>query len=107
MERQLRCEREDGRCYMLVYQCGIANVFRVTYPFGDQARSPHYVRVVQSDYRTCEWFVRGVIEAGENASVWHSDVAGDVILCPHGPWKEGKGDLWADKKNPPALCEYA
>ena len=93
--------------YDLVYQCGIANVFRVTVPFPGQAQTPHYVRLLQADYRACEWYCQGLIEAGAEVSVWHSDVAGDVLLCPLGPWEMGRGELWADKKNPPIKAAYA
>ncbi len=94
------------RNYALVYQCGIANVFRVTQA-ECEGSSPHYERIVQADYRSAEWFCRGVLEAGADVSVWHSDVAGDVMLCPCGPWQEGPGGLWRDKKAPAGMALYS
>lgn len=88
--------------FALVYQCGIANVFRIDMPeTSEQAQSPKYVRVVQGAYSQAEQYCRGAIGAGADVLVYHSDVAGDVLLCPRGPWSEGAGDLWADKKHPP------
>jgi hypothetical protein len=93
--------------YDLVYQCGIANVFRVNVPFPGQAQTPTYTRIMQHAYEPCERFCAGLIEAGAEVAVWHSDSAGDVLLCPYGPWQMGKGGLWADKKNPPIKAAYA
>jgi hypothetical protein len=93
--------------YDLVYQCGLCNVFRVEVPQVGVAQSPKYTRVMQADYRACENYCRGLIEAGKEVAVWHSDVAGDVLLCPHGPWQMGAGELWRDRKCPPHEAAYA
>ena len=94
-----------SKSYYLVYQCGIANVFRCT--VAQRGTSPHYERVMQGAYMTVELFCCGLIEAGAEVSVWHSDVAGDVLDCPQGPWQEGPGGLWREKKAPPGLALYA
>jgi hypothetical protein len=74
--------------YALVYQCGIANVFR-TEPL---------TRVLQQDYRGCEMFAAGLREAGKDVGVYHCDQAGDARNLD---WEDGIGKLWADKKRPP------
>ncbi len=91
--------------YKLVYQVGIANVFRASKPDSEGA-SWHYDRVRQSDYHSCESFCAGLIEAGATVSVWHHDVAGDVS-DPHESWSEGPGDLWREYKSPPIHALYA
>ena len=62
---------------MLVYQAGIANVFAVTAfnlaDFGRNAR-----RLLQSDFRTCESFARGLAAAGTLVSSAHCNQAGDI-----------------------------
>lgn len=92
--------------YHLVYQCGIANVFRCS-KAESEGSSIRYERLLQGDYRTAETFCRGLLETGAAVSVWHSDVAGDVLLCPCGPWQEGPGGLWREKKFPPRTAKYA
>jgi hypothetical protein len=72
--------------YHLVYQCGIANVFR-----GGK-------RVLQGAYSGCEYYCMGLLEAGKKVSVWHCDQA-DINGAE---WEKGAGDLWADHKEPPA-----
>ncbi len=63
---------------MLVYQVGIANVFAVTSfnlaDFGRDAR-----RLLQSDFRTCESFARGLAVAGTLVSSAHCNQAGDIV----------------------------
>jgi hypothetical protein len=76
--------------YVLVYQVGIANVFKLN-PF---------VRVLQHAYRPCEHFCSGLIEAGKVVGVSHCDMAGDVAHL-RDKWKDGAGDLWIEKKYPP------
>jgi hypothetical protein len=74
----------------LVYQVGLANVFRVG--------GGRPVRLLQADYHSCEMFCRGAREAGWPVLVFHADVAGD---CASADWHSSPGDLWADRKHPP------
>ena len=66
---------------VLVYQAGIANVFAVTSfnmdPFGRDAR-----RLLQSDFRTCESFARGMAAAGCKVATAHCNEAGDIVNRP-------------------------
>jgi hypothetical protein len=78
--------------FQLVYQCGIANVFKQINPL---ARG---LRVLQASYRDCEMFIAGAREAGARTEVFHCDRAGDVAQMD---WDEGSGELWADGKHPP------
>jgi hypothetical protein len=63
---------------VLVYQAGIANVFTVDsfnmQPFGRNAR-----RLIQSDFRTCESFARGMSAAGCKVASAHCNMAGDIV----------------------------
>ena len=65
------------RRYVLVYQAGIANVFRVSCfnlsPYGRDA-----VRVRQADFRSCEAFARGLAEAGALVHSAACNAAGDI-----------------------------
>lgn len=79
----------------LVYQTGIANVFRC------DGHPERRTRLMQADYGSCEWFARGAIAAGAQLEVFHADVAGDCRLAE---WVDGKGDLWADQKRPPVAA---
>lgn len=62
---------------MLVYQAGIANVFAVDSfnlaPYGRNAR-----RLLQLDYRTCEYYARGLRAAGATVRVAACNQAGDI-----------------------------
>jgi hypothetical protein len=59
---------------VLVYQAGIANVFRVTRTSTD--------RIMQSDFTTCENYVRGLRDAGVNLTVAWCNMAGDIAGQP-------------------------
>lgn len=65
--------------FYLVYQAGIANVFeRVTWTNGEAATS----RVLQSNFRTCEVFCRGIrFMGGHVIPAWCNKV-GDIIDQP-------------------------
>lgn len=78
------------REYALVYQCGIANVFRLG---GAELR-----RVLQHSFSYCELFCQGLAEAGYKVHVYHADVAGDAQVAD---WKEGPGEMFASGKRPP------
>jgi hypothetical protein len=79
----------------LVYQVGIANVFA-----DDEFRPGIPRRLLQSDYRTCEAFARGLIAAGIAVEVRHWDHTGDAAQWAN-QWNAGKGELWASGKRPP------
>ena len=92
------------RGYNLVYQCGLANVFRHEKTESEGA-SWRYTRLVQGTYETAERYCCGLLEAGASVSVWHSDVAGDCLVMQ--PWREGAGELWAERKTPPKGASYS
>jgi hypothetical protein len=66
---------------VLVYQAGIANVFSVESfnmnPFGRNAR-----RLLQSDFRSCENFARGMAAAGVKVASAFCNMAGDIVDQP-------------------------
>ena len=63
---------------VLVYQAGIANVFAVKCfnmgPYGRDAK-----RLIQSDFRTCEAFARGLGVAGVVVVTMQCNCAGDIV----------------------------
>lgn len=62
----------------LVYQAGIANVFSVDcFNLSDYGRETK--RLLQSDFRTCEAFARGLGAAGVIVHSAHCNEAGDII----------------------------
>ena len=79
---------------VLLYQCGIANVFRVN-RFKRTAEGRNAVRLLQSDYHSCASFAAGAAAAGAMVRTEHCDLAGDVTDAP---WNAGRGDLWQDAK---------
>jgi hypothetical protein len=90
------------REYVLLYQVGIANVFRV--PALDRdAIEQGPARVYQSDYRSAEVFCAGLIESGASVKVQHCDLAGDALLHV-AKWADGCGELWRDQKCPPIMA---
>jgi len=75
----------------LVYQAGIANVFDKT--------PGSFRRLLQSDFRSCEFYVRGMKEAGCTVTVYSCNKAGDIA---HVPWTLGLDDCpFRDKAHPP------
>ncbi len=68
----------------LVYQAGIANVFAVDcfnlVPCGREAK-----RLLQSDFRTCEAFAKGLGAAGVRVMTAACNEAGDIV-----------NSLWSD-----------
>ena len=76
---------ENGRCtepeqtrIMLVYQAGIANVFKVNcFNVADYGRDAR--RLLQSDFRTCESFALGCAAVGAIVRSVHCNMAGDII----------------------------
>jgi hypothetical protein len=84
--------------YALVYQVGIANVFK--YIHNRQSAT----RIVQHAYTYCETFAAGLLEAGCTVEVRHCDKAGDITSQP---WPVGRGEIFLDRKSPPAKAMYA
>ncbi len=77
----------------LVYQTGIANVFDVS---GDLLGNPR--RLLQSDFRSCESFARGLQAAGAEVLSWSCNVAGD---CAQAKWVLGTSATpFSDKCRP-------
>lgn len=82
---------------VLVYQGGIANVFRVKCfnmaPFGRDA-----VRLMQGAFTECQHFARGMGAAGAVVRSAACNQAGDIT---NAPWTEYIGDEpFADKMSP-------
>lgn len=69
---------------MLVYQAGLANVFQVDSfnlcDFGREAK-----RLLQSDFRSCEWFARGLVADGAKVTTVACNMAGDIT---HQKWND-------------------
>jgi hypothetical protein len=62
---------------VLVYQGGIANVFEVEcFNLCDYGRGAR--RLVQSDFRACEWFARGLDRAGVLVTTMQCNQAGEI-----------------------------
>lgn len=81
--------QEDGsKRAVLVYQAGIANVFAVfslnMADFGRDAR-----RLIQSDFRSCEEFARGLAAAGIIVRSATCNQAGDIMSAL---WSENMTD---------------
>lgn len=107
--------------YCLVYQCGLANVFRIEQDIcpnchdrpgfdglgrtcktckgnGISPDGERRIRVRQSDFHTCEAYCSGLIEAGERVAICHCDEAGDISASK---WTDGTGEIFAFSKHPP------
>ena len=73
---------------VLVYQAGIANVFAVDCfnlsPFGRNAR-----RLIQSNFRTCEAFARGLAAAGVQVATAACNEGVDIV---NRPWQTSLQD---------------
>jgi len=82
--KAIQSESSKIRKVVLVYQGGIANVFRVQCfnadPFGREAN-----RLVQADFRTCETYAAALAYAGFQVATMHCNQAGDVI---NSKWSE-------------------
>lgn len=80
---QARLEARKLRI-VLVYQAGLANVFRVTsFNLSDYGRDAR--RIMQSDFKSCERFATGCGYAGAIVKVAACNQAGDVTKAP---WSE-------------------
>ena len=72
--------------YALVYQAGIANIFSIANNLdvnqeGHSANGfDNYAKLVlQWDFRTCESFCAGLIEAGATVYILQCNMAGDIV----------------------------
>ena len=90
---------DNPKRYALVYQAGIANVFQVSsFNLKDYGRDARLV--MQSDFRSCECFVHGLVEAGALAYVASCNLAGGIFRAN---WTEGLGDCpFRGNARPPA-----
>jgi hypothetical protein len=84
-------KRNELRAAMLVYQCGIANVFGVYLERDGERRT----RLMQHSFGACEHFAKGIAAAGVPVSVHHCDEAGDIIGRE---WRSGAGDMFREGK---------
>lgn len=72
----------------LVYQTGIANVFLVR-RYNTTAEGRNAVRLLQHAFSPCEYFARGMLEAGSSLKVYSCNKAGDIA---EQQWTEGLDD---------------
>jgi hypothetical protein len=84
----------------LVYQCGLANVFRVA-RFQIEAWQPdnrNAVRLLQADFAACENFARGMAKAGAVVFTYGCNKAGDIA---ESTWSEDlESQPFSDKFRP-------
>lgn len=78
---------------VLLYQCGLANVFL---SHGDG----RLVRAIQHAFGPCEDFARGLMAAGVPVKIMHANVAGDADI-QRDKWQDGPGSMFEEAKNPP------
>jgi hypothetical protein len=81
----------------LVYQAGIANLFEVqAFNLSNYGRDAK--RILQSDFRTCETFARGLAYAGWKVASAHCNQAGDITEAQ---WSEDLNSApFSEKFNP-------
>lgn len=83
--------------FILVYQTGIANLFRV--PSFDSYTEGANKRVYQGSFRTAEAMARGALLAGAEVRVASCNHAGDIAELV---WAQGMSDCpFRDAANPP------
>src|SRR6185503_18006162 len=88
--------RRTDMTFTLLYQVGIANVFR-----SESISNPQ--RVYQGDYRSAELICHGALLAGADLEVMHYDMEGDALLAGKDGWPQwmsGKGSLFSESKHP-------
>lgn len=86
-----------NRSIYLVYQAGLANVFAKS----SQAGEPRVRRLLQSDFRSCEMFARGMGEAGERVRTLACNQAGDIMAAR---WSEDLGTAPFSDQFRPVSC---
>lgn len=65
--------------YALVYQGGIANVFRCDWnPRTSNPFERGAVRLLQGTFEECYWYCRGISQAGHSVVTMACDQAGDI-----------------------------
>lgn len=74
---------------VLVYQAGIANVFECDEAGVTQQDRGTSRRILQTDFRTAYWFVRGCGHAGAKVRTMSCNVAGDCARVDWTPGNEG------------------
>ena len=80
--------------YVLVYQCGIANVFEVeSFNLSDYGRDAKLVN--QGAFTSNISFCNGLVEAGHAVKTAHCDKAGDITWSK---WIEGMGNMFSEHK---------
>jgi len=94
---------------VLVYQAGIANVFEVDcFNMSDYGREAK--RLLQSDFRACEYFARGLAYAGYHVGSASCNRAGDITHTKwsHGlqdcPFRENAMPVWKGVANNDRFC---
>lgn len=83
----------------LVYQAGIANVFEVE-TFSNEPNGRNARRLLQHAFTACEWFTRGMLNAGNcEIKIYSCNRAGDIVAAP---WVDGLADCpFRDNAAPP------
>ena len=83
----------------LVYQTGIANVFQVE-TFSNSPGGRNARRLLQDAFAPCEWFTRGMLNAGNcEIKIFSCNRAGDIASAP---WADGLADCpFRDNAKPP------
>lgn len=91
--------------YFLVYQAGIANVFRVRSanlaPYGRDAE-----RIIQLDFKTCENVARGLALGGHIVHTAHCNECGDIVDrtwsedLDEAPFRESMNPVYQTKYEP-------
>ena len=81
---------------VLVYQNGLANVFRVECfnmnPFGREAK-----RMLQGAFSECEWFAKGLVAAGWQVVSMSCDKTGDIT---NAQWAPTGDAVFRNRANP-------
>lgn len=97
MTRQLG----KGDRAVLVYQAGIANVFKVD--SFNMADTEGRQRLLQHAFSACEWYARGLAAAGVKVGSASCNMAGDIIGQP---WRAMLDDKTIDPEgNTPPFSE--
>jgi hypothetical protein len=81
---------------VLVFQGGLANVFKVDRFSALPERRGHTARLYQGDFRAAEFFATGAGYAGARVKTAHCEQAGDIA---NAIWSAGRGDIFRDKRN--------
>ena len=79
---------------VLVFQCGIANVFKVSRFSAIPEKRGDVVRLYQGDFRAAEMFATGAGYAGARVKTAHCERAGDIAGAI---WESGPGDMFGGR----------